>query len=196
MPRSHPTAGRWTTSIRPAATRRDRRYSRHGVANATRLVRRRLVHRRVRQVPRRTRAAGAGHRQQSTVFLRAADRTRAAIASHLRSTGKDTDHAAVRASLVRLRQGSEGEPVRRLQAVLGLPVDGRLGAVAKKALAEMQRRRSGEFAGDGVYSPALDAVWGLDVFGEAGAPPSRRRHRWWSPAPRPARCAKAHRSCS
>lgn len=96
----------------------------------------------------------------------------AAIASHLRSTGKDTDHAAVRASLVRLRQGSEGEPVRRLQAVLGLPVDGRLGAVAKKALAEMQRRRSGEFAGDGVYSPALDAVWGLDVFGKAGAPPS------------------------
>ncbi len=94
----------------------------------------------------------------------------AAIASLLRSTGKDTDHATVRASLVRLRQGSEGEPVRSLQAFLGLPVDGRLGATAKKVLADIQRSRSGDLAGDGVFSPALDAAWKSNVFGDAVAP--------------------------
>lgn len=95
----------------------------------------------------------------------------AAIAAHLRTSGRDTDHAAVRASLVRLRQGSEGEPVRRLQAALGLAVDGRLGATAKKALADAQRKRSGEMAGDGVYAPHFDTDWGLDVFGAADSAP-------------------------
>jgi hypothetical protein len=95
----------------------------------------------------------------------------AAIASHLRTTTKDTDHAAVRMSLARLRQGSEGEPVRRLQAELKLKIDGRLGAAAKLALANAQRQRAGELAGDGIYSPALDEAWGLAVFGEKVAPP-------------------------
>lgn len=96
----------------------------------------------------------------------------AAIAAHLRTSGQAADHAVVRASLVRLRQGSEGEPVRRLQAALGLPVDGRVSAVAKKAIAEAQRQRAGALAGDGIFSPQLDVAWASSVFGEGTAAPA------------------------
>ena len=96
----------------------------------------------------------------------------AAIASRLRTDKRDTDLAAVRDSLVRIRQGSQGEPVRRLQAALKRKVDGIFSAYDKQALALLQRQRAPEAGGDGVYTPALDTAWGLGVFGEPAAAPT------------------------
>ena len=99
----------------------------------------------------------------------------AAIASKLRSDGHDTSHADVRASLVRLRQGSQGDEVARLQTAIGLPATGIFNGETKKKLAAIQRAGDGELAGDGVYSPALDSKLGLHVFGDqlvaSSAPP-------------------------
>ncbi len=87
----------------------------------------------------------------------------AAIAARLRDQGKDTDFNSVFASLVRLRQGSRGEPVRRLQTALGLASDGILAAPTKKAFADHQRAKG--LAADGVYAPAHDTLLGLAVLG-------------------------------
>ena len=87
----------------------------------------------------------------------------AAIASRLRDQRKDTEFAPVFQSLVRLRQGSHGDAVRKLQIALGVPSNGIFDATTKKALAVLQKSKLG-FA-DGVYSPASDAELGLAVFG-------------------------------
>ena len=90
----------------------------------------------------------------------------AAIASDLRANHRDTDALAVRDSLVRIRQGARGDQVRRLETALGLSADGVFSARDKLRLAEEQRKRSGELAGDGVFSPELDAEWGTAVFAD------------------------------
>ena len=102
----------------------------------------------------------------------------AAIAAGLRADEKkDTSHAAVRDSLVRLRQGSQGDTVRKLQTALGLKPDGVFSAAMKMKLAEFQKTQGGDKAGDGIYSPALDRSLSLNVFGEqvlaSTAPPIR-----------------------
>ncbi len=90
----------------------------------------------------------------------------AAIASDLRKSRRDTDHIALRESLVRIRQGSQGDVVRRLEAALRLKVDGHFSALDKQALAKEQRRRDGPLAGDGVFTPAIDRNWGTGVFAD------------------------------
>jgi hypothetical protein len=95
----------------------------------------------------------------------------AAIAAKLRADGKDTSPADVRNSLVRLRQGSQGEEVKRLQTAMAQTPTGNFTGETTIKLVAIQRAGDGELAGDGVYSPALDAKLGLHVFGEPTAPP-------------------------
>ena len=96
----------------------------------------------------------------------------AAIATQLRKDGRDTDHAAVRDGLVRIRQGSTGEAVRHLQAALKQKVTGTFSARDKQVLAEVQRQVAGPQAGDGVFSPAFDQAWGRSIFGDDSAGPA------------------------
>jgi hypothetical protein len=93
----------------------------------------------------------------------------AATAARLRSQGKDTDFAAVLASLGRLRQGSRGDHVRRLQAALKLKETGILDAATKVALAKLQADKL-KWA-DGVYAPAMDQALSLNIYGTAPEPP-------------------------
>jgi hypothetical protein len=69
-------------------------------------------------------------------------------------------------SLTRLRTGSLGEEVRRLQQKLGFVGSGYFGASTKKALAEYQRSHG--VTSDGIYSPDLDAKFQWNVFQTAG----------------------------
>ena len=91
----------------------------------------------------------------------------AAISAMLRDQNRSGDHDAVLSSLARLRQGSRGAMVERLQAALKLRVDGALTAVVKKVLIDVQRQFDHKLAGDGIYSPQLDTQLALGVF----APP-------------------------
>jgi DNA/RNA endonuclease G (NUC1) len=91
----------------------------------------------------------------------------AAIASALRRAGLAADPTA-RDRLRRLRFGSKGEAVGRLQARLGLPnPDGNLGPVTAEALHNFQRTLPPKRRSDGVWSPAADAALGWGVFGGA-----------------------------
>lgn len=88
----------------------------------------------------------------------------AAIASELRRTSRTTDPAA-RDRLRRLRFGSSGEAVRRLQARLKLPSpDGTLGAMTAEALHGFQRTLPPKRRSDGVWTPAVDEILGWGVF--------------------------------
>jgi len=68
--------------------------------------------------------------------------------------------------LVRLRQGSKGELVKKLQTALGLEPAGVMGATTVKRLAEVQTEKLGW--SDGVYSPEMDKALGFCVL--SGAP--------------------------
>lgn len=92
----------------------------------------------------------------------------AAIASKLRDQGQDTSFTPVFQSLVRLRQGSRGEAVRKLQGALRMPQDGIFTAKVKKAFAEAQKGQL--HWADGVYAPKSDGDFGLAVFGGAVPP--------------------------
>jgi hypothetical protein len=111
----------------------------------------------------------------STVLLTGLE---AAIAYDLRVKGRDGDASAVQQRLGRLRHGSEGDSVVRLQQAinsvkpeLNLPADGKFRAKLKLALAAVQAERMGGKA-DAVYAPKLDALFGLNVMTppEATAP--------------------------
>lgn len=93
----------------------------------------------------------------------------AAIASSLRERGLAGDKGLVDEMLGRLRQGSHGEEVKRLQAALGRPVTGLLDADDRDAL--IKRQRSKLQLADAVYSPDWDRILGLNVFAPT-APPS------------------------
>jgi hypothetical protein len=88
-----------------------------------------------------------------------------AVAAALRiaaAAGK-IDSASLRRELVRLRPGSQGDEVKRLRAKLGLPAEpGYFDPVTKRKLTEEQVKRG--VPADGIYTPALDAAWGLNVF--------------------------------
>jgi peptidoglycan hydrolase-like protein with peptidoglycan-binding domain len=91
-------------------------------------------------------------------------------------TGKDAaiaaqfhaGHPELSGALLRLRQGSRGEAVERLQAKLDVEATGFFGPATRKALTELQhevneRHGLGKTA-DGIYSPEFDRRVGWNVF--------------------------------
>ena len=106
--------------------------------------------------------AGTGDhgRTFSTVLLTG---TEAAIASRLRLEGREQDKAIVDEKLGRLRHGSQGTEVRRLQQFMGSSVDGSFGAGTKAKLVAFQQARF-EGAANGVFCPGLDAKLSAGVF--------------------------------
>jgi hypothetical protein len=67
-------------------------------------------------------------------------------------------------NLWRLRHGSTGEAVSRLQAGLGITQpDGSFGAITKGKLVAFQKSRLGW--ADGVFSPEMEEALGIEVFG-------------------------------
>ncbi len=92
----------------------------------------------------------------------------AAIASTLVRDGRDTNAEIVQQHLGRLRQGSRGERVKRLQKGLGLDQTGVLDHLAAKTLADRQKAELQR--GDGIYSPASDQHFRFDVFAPLVAP--------------------------
>jgi hypothetical protein len=85
-----------------------------------------------------------------------------AIAAQLRVKGLAGDPASVQSELGRLRPGSQGDEVTRLQKKLGLDETGYFGGVLKKTLVDEQAKRGLPI--DGIYSPALDQSFGWNVF--------------------------------
>jgi hypothetical protein len=85
-----------------------------------------------------------------------------AIAAKLRASGQAGDAAVVRRELVRLRTGSNSDEVKRLRAKLSLPDGSYFGPTVRKKLADEQARRGTPV--DAIFSPALDAEWGWQVF--------------------------------
>lgn len=84
-----------------------------------------------------------------------------ALAAMLRTGGLLHDQASVRQELVRLRVGSQGEEVRRLQSKLGGSITGYFGAATKSKLTAAQKQRG--LPVDGIYSPKLDKALGWGV---------------------------------
>lgn len=87
-----------------------------------------------------------------------------AIAAELRAKNLANDAATVRRELWRLRPGSRGEEVGRLQDKLGLERTSYFGSVLKKALVDEQARRGLPI--DGIFSPKLDAAWQWNVLAD------------------------------
>ena len=86
----------------------------------------------------------------------------AAIASRLRTEGLQQDPETVNPLLLRLRQGSQGKHVRRLEQLLGERETGIFGPKVAKALADYQKDKLGWATG--VYSQDMDGLLGWDVF--------------------------------
>jgi hypothetical protein len=93
----------------------------------------------------------------------------AAIAAKLRSDGVGPEDPDVLTALGRLRTGSHGEEVTRMQQKLGFSGSGYFGYLTKDKLASHQRDNN--IASDGIYSPKLDEALGWNVF-ERSAPGS------------------------
>lgn len=89
----------------------------------------------------------------------------AAIAAKLIETGKADDAALVQACLGRLRVGSRGEAVTRLQKQLGFNGTGYFGPSTRFRLVDRQREKA--VRSDGLYAPDHDAATGWNVFGGA-----------------------------
>lgn len=87
----------------------------------------------------------------------------ALLASRL--SEQQASEAELRENLFRLRHGSRGEAVRRLQTALGIGnPDGDFGPVTKKKLTDLQNARLGW--ADGVFSPEMEQRLGIGgVFG-------------------------------
>lgn len=99
-------------------------------------------------------------RQFRCVLLTGLD---AAVSAALREEGALADDDRVRENMVRLRHGSQGEPVRKLQDALGLEPDQSqlVGPVTRAALIQRQQQHLGW--ADGILSPAVDRELGLGV---------------------------------
>lgn len=110
----------------------------------------------------RTSADGDDGRQFSVMLLTGQD---AAVAAVLRASGRIADKATAEAALRRLRFGSQGPLVAKLQQKLGLaPDDSQLvGPVTRAALIARQQQVLGW--ADGILSPETDADMRLGVLG-------------------------------
>ena len=82
----------------------------------------------------------------------------AAIAARLKAAGTLGDAEVAGPALGRLRFGSQGAEVARVQALLGLQPDGsqKIGPVTRKALIDRQQKRLGW--ADGIWSPEMEAL--------------------------------------
>ena len=82
------------------------------------------------------------------------------IASRMREDKKAATSSAVRTALYRLRAGSFGAPVRRLQKILGITVDGYFGPKTKWSLVKIQKTVLPVGEADGIYYPVRDRMLG------------------------------------
>ncbi len=85
----------------------------------------------------------------------------ASMASYLREKGLAQETAYATRLLSRLRVGSIGDAVKRLQQRLGVTETGYFGPYTKKKLADYQREHN--LLCDGVWSPQLEALLGWAV---------------------------------
>ncbi|MFM1814573.1 MAG: hypothetical protein RLZ98_1268 [Pseudomonadota bacterium] len=98
----------------------------------------------------------------------------ATIAAYIIQANKHNDPDIVRRYLGRLRHGSQGPAVKRLQAKLGFEPTGYFGASTKLTLTQLQKEKG--LRPDGIYSDAVDQALGWDVMqgwslkGGAGEP--------------------------
>jgi predicted chitinase len=92
------------------------------------------------------------------------------IAAAAVKAGVPATDPEVERRLVRLRAGSEGDEVKRLQAIIGGPQTGYFGPETKKKLTDYQAAHG--IPSDGIFSPAMDTVQGLGVFSSAPDPTS------------------------
>jgi putative chitinase len=92
----------------------------------------------------------------------------ASIAATLLRGGKKLNDPETQKRLWRLRMGSEGEEVLRIQAALGLQPSAYFGAATKKQLIDAQIAKG--LPPDGIYSPATEKAFGWSVF--SAAPPA------------------------
>ena len=90
----------------------------------------------------------------------------AAIASSIRVEGRRSDTVFVREKLERLRQGSSGGLVSKLQSVLGLPESGVMDHTTVVALAKRQVDTLGY--NDGILSLEMEKDIGICIFRENG----------------------------
>ena len=91
-----------------------------------------------------------------------------AIAAAIIAAGKQNDTAFVDACLGRLRVGSQGEDVVRLQKKIGFRGSGYFGPITKRRLTE--REGAQDLTTDGVYSLTDDIATGWEVFETAKIP--------------------------
>jgi predicted chitinase len=106
----------------------------------------------------------------------------ASIAHWIRTNGRSGDTELVARMLGRLRPGSSGPAVARLQEKLGMKASGYFGAATKKKLSDYQRSKG--LLIDGVWSPAAEAKIGWAVFAEPPpAPPVQPEAPVAAPAP-------------
>jgi hypothetical protein len=100
------------------------------------------------------------HRKEFDVVLLTG--LEAAIASDLTKRKAEHDATEVQKLLGRLRQGSRGERVARLQRTLGMPASGVFDHTLTKTFTDWQLTKFGK--ADGIYSPSMDAELGFNVF--------------------------------
>ena len=91
----------------------------------------------------------------------------ASIAAYLGTTGRADDSDYAERLLSRLRPGSTGDAVSRLQAALGVEQSGYFGPGTKAALVKLQAEKS--LTMDGIWSPALEDKLGWAVLKPAVA---------------------------
>lgn len=108
----------------------------------------------------KTFASSDNGKQFTVVLLTGLD---AALASTLRASGEINDKAKAAEALKRLRFGSKGPDVAKLQQKLGLAPDTSqlIGPVTRLALIERQQQKLGW--ADGILSPETDSALGLKV---------------------------------
>ena len=99
------------------------------------------------------------------VLLTGAD---VAIAADVLASGGTADDPEVKRRLVRLRTGSEGDEVKRLQEKLGVGQSGYFGAVTKDKLTRAQSTHG--LPRDGIFSPVVDESLGWGVFAAPAEP--------------------------
>jgi hypothetical protein len=105
--------------------------------------------------------AGDDGTQFSCVLVTGLD---AAVAASLRAEGLPAEDERVRENLQRLRHGSAGPAVAKLQQAVGLAPDPStlFGPVTREALAKHQQQALGW--ADGIYSPDMERQLQLGVF--------------------------------